>query len=175
MKKFVFIGLILLFISCGSTRSFQSFFNAHKNDIGVTAFQVPNFMRSLLTSISPEINSLFSNVKDFKFITFNEISKEKQQSLIQEMNMVTGSRFTDILRVNTLGKTKIVSVLEHIDVVKQAIIFNSTLNKTSVFYLKGNFDPNQIKALSETNQFEVLSNKLLNNYSIQTPGITPIN
>ena len=82
MKKIFILSLsIFLFISCGSGKSFQSFFNDHKKDLGVTAFQVPNFMRALLTNISPEINSLFGNVKDFKFITFNDISKEKQEPI----------------------------------------------------------------------------------------------
>lgn len=171
MKKIATIFLFLILVSsCGSGKSFQSFFNNHKNDLGVTAFQVPNFMRALLSNISPEINSLFSNVRDFKFITFNNISKEKQTELINEMNLVTANNFTDVLRKNTLEKTKILSVKEDGDVVTQAIIFNSTLVKTSVFYLKGRFDPNRIKELSDTNQFENLSSKLLLNY--QT---TPIN
>lgn len=84
--------------------------------------------------------------------------------------MVTENNFTDILRKNTIEETKIVSVKEDGVVVTQAIIFNSTLTKISVFYLKGRFDPNKIKELSETNQFENLSSKLLQNY--QT---TPIN
>ncbi len=91
------------------------------------------------------------------------------------MNLVTTDNFTDILRQNTLEKTKIISVKEDGDVVTQAIIFNSTLAKTSVFYLKGSFDPNKIKAISETNQFENLSNKLIQNYqsSPKTPGFNP--
>ena len=173
MKKVITILLfILMIISCGSGKSFQSFFNDHKNDLGVTAFQVPNFMRALISNISPEINDLFSNVRDFKFITFNEISKAKQTQLIQEINLVTNNKFIDVLRKNTLEKTKILSVKEDGDVVTQAIIFNSTLAKTSVFYLKGRFDPNRIKELSETNQFENLSSKLLQNYKTDftTPG-----
>jgi hypothetical protein len=172
MKKIIAIFLFLLIsTSCGSGKSFQSFFNNHKNDIGATAFQVPNFMRALLSNISPEINSLFNNVRDFKFITFNNISNAKQTQLISEMNLVTANKFTDVLRSNTVEKTKILSVKEDGDVVTQAIIFNSTLEKTSVFYLKGRFDPNRIKELSETNQFENLSSKLLQNY--QPTSITP--
>ena len=171
MKKAFLISLFLLMtISCGSGKSFQSFFNNHKNDLGVTAFQVPNFMRALLSNISPEINDLFSNVRDFKFITFNEISKVKQTELIHEMNLITDNNFTDVLRKNTIEETKIVSVKEDGNVVTQAIIFNSTLTKTTVFYLKGRFNPNRIKELSETNQFENLSSKLLQNYRT-----TPIN
>lgn len=175
MKKIGVVFVFLLMISCGSGKSFQSFFNDHKTDLGVTAFQVPNFMRTLVQNISPEINDLFGNVHDFKFITFDAISKEKQHSLIVEMNLVTNNNFTDILRKNTLDKTKIVSVKENGNVVTQAIIFNSTLSKTSVFYLKGRFNPNKIKELSETNQFENLSSKLIQNYQKTplTPGFNP--
>ena len=140
--------------------------------MGVTAFQVPNFMMSLAKNISPEINNLLGNVNDFKFITFGEVSQAKQAQIIQDINAVTANNFTDILRSNQLEKTKIVSVKEKGDFVSQAIIFNSTKEKTTVFYLKGNFDPNRIKTLSETNQFEKLSSKLSQNYqfSLKTPG-----
>jgi hypothetical protein len=98
MKKIMLIfAFFLIVTSCGSGKSFQGFFNDHKSDLGVTAFQVPNFMRALLTNISPEINDLFGNVKDLKFITFNDISKEKQSQLISEMNLVTNNKFTDVL------------------------------------------------------------------------------
>ena len=112
MKKIILFSFcITLFIACGSGKSFQSFFNDHKRDVGVTAFQVPNFMRVLLTNISPEITSLFGNVKDFKFITFNEITALKQQTLIKEIDLVTANNFTDILSTNTKEKTKIISIL----------------------------------------------------------------
>ncbi|MFK8059412.1 MAG: DUF4252 domain-containing protein [Polaribacter sp.] len=175
MKKIIILLVTCILFSCGSSKSFQSFFNDHKRDLGVTAFQVPNFMRALLTNISPEINGLFGNVRDFKFITFKDISKVKQQTLIQEMDLVTANKFTDILRTNSVEKTKIISVKEKGAIVTQAIIFNSTLAKTSVIYLKGNFDPNQLKKLSETNQFEDLSNKLIQNYNTtpKTPGFNP--
>ena len=91
------------------------------------------------------------------------------------MNLVTNNNFTDVLRTNTIEKRKIVSVKEDGNVVTQAIIFNSTLAKTSVFYLKGRFDPDKIKELSKTNQFENLSSKLIQNYQSTplTPGFNP--
>ncbi len=172
MKKLILFCSFIVLFSCGNTKTFQSFFNNHKKDLGVTAFQVPNFMRTILTNISPEINSLFGNVKDFKFITFKDISKEKQLTLIQEIDLVTAHNFTDILRTNSVEKTKIISVKEDGNTVTQAIIFNTTLAKSSVFYLKGRFNPNQLKKLSETNQFENLSDKLIQNYQIspKTPN-----
>ena len=173
MKKiYTFLLLLTITFSCGSGKSFQSFFNNHKKDIGVTAFQVPNFMRAVLSTISPEINSLIGNVKDLKFITFNEIDALKQQQLIEEVNLVTDNNFTDMLRSNQPEKTKILSVKEDGDVVTQAIIFNSTLAKTSVFYLRGRFDPLKLKKLTEENKFEDLSNKLLQNYQTTSP-LTP--
>lgn len=176
MKKIILLTILTLFISCGSNKSFQSFFNEHKNDVGVTAFQVPNFMKALLSTISPDMNGIFNNIQDLKFITFNEISKEKQTQLIQSINAVTNSNYTDILRQNSIDKTKILSVIEDGDVVKKAIIFNSTLSKTSVFYLKGSFDPNKLKSLSETNQFDDLSNKLLQHYQMPANrGFNPNN
>ncbi|TYP99406.1 uncharacterized protein DUF4252 [Tenacibaculum adriaticum] len=173
-KKYLFISLTLLLISCGSSRSFQSFFNEHKNEIGVTTFQVPNFMRSVLSSISPEMNGIFSNINDFKFITFNEISVEKQRELIQQINLVTANNYKDVLRQNTPEKTKILSVIEDGNIVKKVIVFNSTLAKTSVFYLKGTFNPNTLRKISETNQFDDLSKKLLQSYQLPTnTGFNP--
>ena len=52
MKKYSLALICLLMLNCGS--SFQSFYNNHKNDIGATSFQVPNFMKAVLGSISPE-------------------------------------------------------------------------------------------------------------------------
>lgn len=175
-KVIIIVTITILFISCGSSKSFQSFFNEHKNDVGVTAFQVPNFMKALLGSISPEMGGMFNNLHDLKFITFNEISKPKQQELVNQINLVTANRYKDILRQNEPEKTKILSVIEDGNVVKKAIIFNSTLAKTSVFYLKGSFDPNKLKKLSETNQFDNLSNQLIQQYqSPTTPGFNPNN
>ena len=108
------------------------------------------------------MNEVFGNLSAFKFIIFDEVSEEKQREIIAEMNLVTDHNFIDVLRTNTLEKTKIVSVRENGNVVTQAIIFNSTLAKTTVFYLRGRFDPDRIREISQTNQFENLSNKLIN-------------
>ena len=175
MKKSIVVFVLGFLLSCSSTRSFQSFFDEHKNDVGVTAFQVPNFMRSMLSSISPEMGGIFQNIQDFKFLTFNEISPEKKALLIEQMNTVTSNKYTDILRKNTTDKTKILSVIEDGDRVKEAIIFNSTLDKSSVFFLKGSFDPVQLKKISETEQFDDLSSELLKGNFMQTttPGFNP--
>lgn len=162
MKNYIYtISIALVLFSCKSTMSFQSFFNTHKNDVGVTAFQVPNFMKALLGNISADMGGVFKNVEDFKFLTFGAITEEEKATLIQQVNLVTNTDYTDILRKNSLEKTKVIAVIENGDRVSEAIIFNTTLAKSAVFYLKGDFDPNTLKKISETDLFESLPAKLL--------------
>ena len=134
-----YVVVLLIIYSCGSTRSFQSFFNDHKSDLGVTAFQVPNFMKALLGNIAPRQN-MFSDMADFKFITFNNSSKQYHNQLIDEMNVVANNKYTDMFRKNTVENTKIISVKEFGNIVTEAIVFDSKPTKTTVFYLKGKFD-----------------------------------
>ena len=171
-NKLLVILVIILF-SCGSSKSFQSFFDAHKTDIGVTAFQVPNFMKTLLSNISPKQN-MFDNLTDFKFITFNNTSLQNQKSLINEMNVVASSKFTDMYRKNTVENTKIISVKELGNVVTEAIVFDSKVDKTTVFYIKGQFDPEKIKAFSDDSTFEDFTKNLQNEYQMNlNPSLNP--
>ncbi len=165
--------LFLLLFSCGSSKSFQSFFDSHKTDLGVTAFQVPNFMKALLSNISPKQN-MFDNLTDFKFITFNNTSSQSQKSIINDMNIVASSKYTDMYRRNTVENTKIISVKELGNVVTEAIVFDSKIDKTTVFYIKGKFDPDKIKAFSDDATFDDFSKKLQQEYQISlNPSINP--
>ena len=175
MKKKILLFLCLFtVISCGSTKTFQSFFNAHKNDIGATTFQVPSFMRTMLTAFSPEMNGLFDNLSDFKFMTFTDVSKTKQTELIEHINRITASNYKDIIRENSLDKTTLFSIVEKENTVHKIIVLTSSFSKTSVFYLEGHFDPNVLRTISKTNQFEQLSQKLLQSYEFPTnTGFNP--
>jgi hypothetical protein len=165
--------LFLLLFSCGSSKSFQSFFDSHKTDLGVTAFQVPNFMKTLLSNISPKQN-MFDNLTDFKFITFNNTSSQSQKSIINDMNIVASSKYIDMYRRNTVENTKIISVKELGNVVTEAIVFDSKINKTTVFYIKGKFDPDKIKAFSDDATFDDFTKKLQQEYQISlNPSINP--
>ncbi len=165
--------LFILLFSCGSSKSFQSFFDSHKTDLGVTAFQVPNFMKALLGNISPKQN-MFDNLTDFKFITFNNTSSQNQKSIINDMNIVASNKYTDMYRRNTVENTKIISVKEIGNVVTEAIVFDSKIDKTTVFYLKGKFDPDKIKAFSDDATFDDFSKKLQQEYQMSlNPPINP--
>ena len=180
MKKFLLaFSVLLLMVSCGSSRSFQHFFDTHKTDIGVTAFQVPNFMKSILSNISPK-EGLFDNLTDFKFITFNSMTAQNQMNLINEMNNVASHNYTDMFRKNTVENTKIISVKELGNIVTEAIVFDSKLEKTTIFYIKGQFDPEKIKAFSNDNAFEDFSKKLQEEYQLNmktnlNPSFNPNN
>jgi len=174
MKKIIVLLFILGIVSsCGSSRSFQNFYDAHKTDLGVTAFQVPSFMKTILSNISPKQN-MFDNLTDFKFITFDEMSTQNQKSLITEMNVVASNRFTDMFRRNTVDNTKIISVKEFGNVVTEAIVFDSRIEKTTIFYIKGQFDPNKIKAFSDDATLDDFSKNLQQQYQLKlNPTFTP--
>lgn len=179
--KNIFLSLLLfaILISCGSSRSFQSFFDEHKTDLGVTAFQVPNFMKAILANISPKQN-MFDNLTDFKFITFGKMAPENQKNIIMEMNAVASNKFTDMFRKNTLENTKIISVKEFGNVVTEAIVFDSKMDKTTVFYIKGQFDPEKIKSFSDDATFNDFSKKLQEEYQMNVnttlnPSFNPNN
>lgn len=174
MKKLIpLLFIITIATSCGSSRSFQSFFNEHKSDMGVTAFQVPNFMKAILANISPKQN-MFDNLTDFKFITFNNTTPIYKKNLIDEMNLVAGNKYTDMFRKNTVENTKIISVKELGNVVTEAIVFDSKVDKTTVFYIKGQFDPDKIKAFSDDATFDDFSKKLQQEYQMNlTPTLNP--
>ena len=174
MKKIIsLIFIFTLFSSCGSSRSFQSFYNQHKTDMGVTAFQVPNFMKAILANISPEQN-MFDNLSDFKFITFNNTTPVYKKNLISEMNVVANSKFTDMFRKNTVENTKIISVKEFGNVVTEAIVFDSKVDKTTVFYIKGQFDPDKIKAFSDDDTLDDFSKNLQHEYQMNlNPTLNP--
>ncbi|MBT8394103.1 MAG: DUF4252 domain-containing protein [Bacteroidia bacterium] len=174
MKKIlVILTVITIVYSCGTSRSFQNFYDSHKSDLGVTAFQVPNFMKSILSNITPKQN-LFDNLSDFKFITFNNTTSSYKKGLIDEMNLVAGNRYTDMFRKNTVENTKIISVKEFGNVVTEAIVFDSKVDKTTIFYIKGKFDPEKIKAFSDDDTFDDFSKNLQKEYQMNyNPTLNP--
>ena len=123
---------------------------------------------------------MFDNLTDFKFITFDKISSQNQKNLVTEMNVVASNRYTDMFRRNTIENTKIISVKELGNVVTEAIVFDSKLEKTTIFYIKGQFDPNKIKAFSDDATFDDFSKNLQQQYQLNlnplfTPPLNPNN
>ena len=175
MKKIVLvISLGFLLVSCGS--SFQGFYDKHKVDMGATSFQVPNFMKAVLSNISPEVKHAIGNISDFKYIKFEKVDALTRQNLIAEMSAVTNRGFTDVFRKNEVDQTRIISVREFGAIVTEAIIFNSTKTETTAYYLQGNFDPDKIKSFTDEATFNSFSNDLMQSYQTNiTPSFNPQN
>lgn len=175
MKKIIVSSsMCLLLLSCGN--SFQSFYNNHKNDIGATSFQVPNFMKAVLGSISPEAKSLVGNITDLKYIKFENIPEVKRTLLISELSNVTNSGYKDMFRKNEALATRIISVKESGVVLTDVILFHSNEKRTTAFYLEGKFDPDKIKTLSDPEKFDNLTGQLLNAYQTNlNPSFNPNN
>ena len=174
MKKIVFILIVSLCFGCGS--SFQSFYNTHKNDLGATSFQVPNFMKAMLGLMNPEAKQIVGNLADLKYIKLTNLSDNKRQSVIEEMNAITSYGYKDMFRKNELSQTRIISVKEQGVVLSDVILFNSKGDTTTAFYLQGRFDPEKIKTLSKEENFDSFTSNLLQSYqSNLNPSFNPNN
>ena len=94
--------------------------------------------------------------------------------------MVAGNKYTDMFRKNTLENTKIISVKELGNVVTEAIVFDSKVDKTTVFYIRGQFDPDKIKTFTDDATFDDFSKKLQQEYQMNfnttlNPSFNPNN
>ena len=158
MKTTFKIFLLILSIglsSCSGSAKFNQFYNQHKNDNNVSSFQVPGYLRSLLKNVSPELNNVFKNVKDFKTISFTDCSPAQSQQITEGINNIT-QNYTDVIRNNKEEKKTLVSVKEKGDFIKEILIHSNTNNNHKIIFLKGNFDPNRIKGLIDGHEFEEL-------------------
>ena len=162
LKKILFTGFILLFISCGS--SVESFYDAHKNDTNVTAVQVPKFMYSLLGNLSPEMNELIGNVSDIRYMNLPSSSSLRNQQINTEIDKITKSGYSDVFRKNNDNTRSLLSVKEQGNIIKQIILHNSNGSNNSLLYLKGNFDADKIRKMAETDDFSKFSNALDQKY-----------
>ena len=161
MKKITIVLALTTILVTSCSPTYQQFYNAHKNDINSTAFQMPRFMVNILSSLSPEVNSFFKNMNDFSYITLKNISPSDWQQINTEINSITNKKYQDILRKTEVDRKIIVSAKEADGIVKELIYFKYQNNTVNSFYLKGNFDSNQIRKLAENNEFDNLSSKLL--------------
>lgn len=171
MKKSITLILILFSLYSCSTYNYSEFYKAHKNDMNTTAFQMPKFLTNVLSGLSPEINSFFNNVHDFKFLTFNNVSPQKLSVINEKVNLITNSSFTDFIRKNEENTRLVISGKEKKGIVKELVYYYYKNNRIHSFYLKGNFDSNKIKSLSEKKEFEKFSQELLTKANVP---ITPI-
>lgn len=167
MKRYCLL-LFLFFISCGSYNSINSFYNLHKNDDNVTAFRVPNFMLNLLRGSSGEMNSFMNNVSDIRFIQLNPKTETERTSINNQINGLVSNNFIEVFRKNEDKKRTLVSIRENRDVVKEIIIYKNGLNNNSIFYFKGNFDPNKVRKYVKENKFDNLSNTVLQQFNFNS-------
>ena len=161
MKNSLLSLMLLLFLSCSSYNSIDSFYEAHKNYNQITAFRVPQFMFSLLRNISPEMNSLVGDTKDLRYMQFPSATDKQAQFLNSQMNSFTGSSFIEIYRKNDNLKRNVVSIREKRDVVKEILVYKNDNTNGSFLYFKGNFDPVQVRKMAKNNDFETFGQKLV--------------
>lgn len=166
MKKLVTVICLILFSACGSYNSIQSFYNDHKNDSNVTAIRVPQFMLSLLRNSSPELNSFMNNVRDIRYIQLSPNSTQESTQINAQINRLTTTRFVEVFRKNTDPVRTLISVRESRDVVKEIMIYKTAPNRSSVFYMNGNFDPTRVRNYAKNGNLDKLTNNFMSQYRL---------
>lgn len=165
---FFWILLTTLFISsCGSYNSINSFYNTHKNDLGVTAIQVPQYLLTLLRNSSSDMNNFLGNVKDIRFINLQPDNVTKSNLIRNEINGLVNTNFVEVFRKNEEKMNTLVSVRERKDVVKEILIYKTGEKNSSIFYLNGNFDPNTVREYAKSDQLENLTGTILQQFNYE--------
>ncbi|WP_254788391.1 DUF4252 domain-containing protein [Cellulophaga baltica] len=149
----------------------ENFYAAHKNDNQVSAVRVPQFMLSLLSGISPEIEALIGDTKDLRYIKFPSTTADKTDFLNTQMNIIAGSKFIEIYRKNDDLKRSVIAVRERKNVVKEILIYNNNAQQATFLYFNGNFDPIKVREMAQNAKFDELTNGLIQQFNIQSSAI----
>ena len=165
------LGLILS-MSCSTYNSIDSFYNAHKNDDQVTAVRIPRFMLSMISTISPEMQSLIGSTKDLRYMQFPSATAARTEFLNTQMNSITSNSFIEVYRKNDNLKRNVVSIREKRNAVKEILIYNNNAKRGSFLYFNGNFDPVKVREMAKNNDFTKLGDQLIDQYNVETPGIS---
>ena len=172
IRRILLLFSFILLASCGSYNSIDAFYNAHKNDNQVTAVRVPQFMLTLISGISPEMQSLVGNTRDLRYMRFPSATPAKTQFLNKQMNGITGNSFIEVYRKNDELKRNVVSIREKRNSVKEILIYNNNSLNGSILYFNGDFDPVKVREMAKSDQFSKLGEGLIQQFSQSTPGIS---
>jgi len=131
-------------------------------------------MKAMLGLMNPEAKNIVGNLSDLKYIKLTDVPESRRSGIIEEMNSVTSSGFIDMFRKNEITQTRIISVKELGVVLTDVILFNSKGSEVSAFYMKGRFDPEKIKTLSDEDTFNSFTNSLIQSYQADlNPSFNP--
>jgi len=169
-KKSIFILCAALFLNCGGYNSIDSFYNIHKNDNQVTAIRVPQFMLTMISQISPEMQSLVGNTKDLRYMQFPSTTDSRTQFLNQQMNGITGNSFIEVFRKNDNLKRNVVSIREKRNSVKEILIYNNNNQTGSFLYFNGDFDPVKVREMAQNEEFTKFGEGVIKQFAPKTPG-----
>ena len=171
VRRALLLFSLILSVSCGIYNSIDTFYNAHKNDNQVTAVRVPQFMLTLISGISPEMQSLVGNTRDLRYMRFPSATPAKTQFLNKQMNGITGNSFIEVYRKNDELKRNVISIREKRNSVKEILIYNNNNLSGSFLYFNGDFDPVKVREMSKSDKFGKLGEGLIHQLSPGTPGI----
>lgn len=172
MKKLLLtIAMGIFLASCSTYNSIDTFYNDHKNDDQVMAIRVPRVMLSLVSSISPEMKAMVGTTRDLRYMQFPSKTDARTQYLNKQMNNITGSSFIEVFRKNDQLKRNVVSIRERGNSVREILVYKNDNATGSILYFNGDFDPVKVKQMADAGEFEKISDGLIRQFNMKTPGI----
>ncbi|MGB5463672.1 MAG: DUF4252 domain-containing protein, partial [Aureibaculum sp.] len=106
-----------------------------------------------------------------RYIHLNPDSELERTQISNQINGLVSNRFIDVYRKNEETKRTLISVRENRDVVKEIIVYKNDEKSNSVFYLKGNFNPEKVREYVKNDDFDKLSNTVLQQYNLNPANI----
>ncbi|WP_224490249.1 DUF4252 domain-containing protein [Robertkochia flava] len=160
MKTLASLLLALLLLSCGAM-NINNFYDMHRNDPGVTAVEVPNFVLEVLKNSTPEMRHLLDNVEDVRFMSLPAKDPAYNTRVGMEIDRITATGYTDVYRRTGEDLTKsLFSVKENGNRITELVWFDQGYNNSLLLYFKGNFDPKVIQKLSDTEEIDDIKHLL---------------
>ena len=160
MKSRTLLPVLFLFLSCGAM-NMNNFYETHRNDPGVTAIEVPDFILEILKNSTPEMRHLLDNVEDVKFMSLPAGDESYTTRVGNEIDRITATGYTDIYRRTREDNTRsLFTVRENGKRITELIWFDQAANNNLILYFKGNFDPDMIQRLSDTEEIDDIKHYL---------------
>lgn len=165
LKSFLpFLLLLLIFPSCAGTNSVDAFYEKHKEDDQVLAFRVPPVMFSMLRGLSGDSETLISQTRDLRYIRLPVGKSPEISDLNRQVGQLTSGSYIEVFRKNDGDRRNLVAIRERGKTVRDIMVYTNNASHGSLLYIKGDFDPAQVRAMAQRESFGNLENELISTF-----------
>ncbi|TDQ31581.1 DUF4252 domain-containing protein [Zeaxanthinibacter enoshimensis] len=169
MNRLLLVLLAVTLGGCSGSKGIDSFYKAHKNDPEVMAVRVPEVMLSFLRTASPEMRELVGNARDIRYMKLPLGAEEREKEINSWVDNLDSGSYIEIYRRNSEMGKNVVSIRENGRSVKEVLVYTSDLNTGSILYFSGDFAPEKIREMANTQGFDKFASSLLLEFKPMTP------